>query len=88
MNEGYAIFINALVEGYVPLVRNGNGRPCVFSNEREAQREIVDHLMTRLQEFLDGERDFEDAMTVEEFVVKVQLQPDGSMIDEYGTRFS
>jgi hypothetical protein len=29
----------------------------------EAQKEIVDYVMTRLQQFLDGERDFDDAMT-------------------------
>jgi hypothetical protein len=66
MKEGYAIFINALAEGCVPLVRDGNSRPFVFSSER----------------------DFEDAVTIEEFVVKVQVHPDGSIEDECGTRFS
>jgi hypothetical protein len=87
LNTGYAIFINALAEGCVPLVREGNNRPAIFPSEREAHREIVDNLITRLQEFLDGERDFEDAVTVEEFVVKVQVHPDGSIEDEWGSRF-
>lgn len=88
MAEGYAIFINALAEGCVPLVRDGDGRPSIFPSEREAQREIVDNLITRLQEFLAGERDFEDATTVEEFVVKVQILSDGSIEDECGNRFA
>lgn len=75
----YCIFIETVCEGPVPAVRDGNGKPCVFSTEIEAQREIADNLITRLQEFIDGERDFEDAMTVEEFVVSVDLQPDGSV---------
>jgi hypothetical protein len=44
--------------------------------------------MTRLQEFLDGERDFDDAITVEEYVVPVTLLADGSVVDEDGRRFS
>jgi hypothetical protein len=43
--------------------------------------------MTRLQQFLDGEREYEDAITVEEYVVAVEVQPDGSLIDEHGRHF-
>jgi len=32
----------------------------------DAERDIADNVMTRLQEFLDGERGFEDAIRVEE----------------------
>jgi hypothetical protein len=84
MNTGYAIFIDALAEGHVPLVRGEGNKPIIFPTERDAQIEIVDNLQTRLQEFLDGERDFEDAVEVEEYVVKVQVLPDGSIKDEFG----
>ena len=60
---------------------------CVFATEREAQLEIADFMMTRLQEFMDGERDFEDALETEEYIVAVMVQPDGSIIDEDGRRF-
>jgi hypothetical protein len=60
----------------------------VFATESEAQREIVDNQMIRLQQFLDGEREYEDAIEVEEYVVAVTAQPDGSMIDEVGRTFS
>lgn len=85
MKIQYAILINTLAEGCVPSVREGDA-PAVFATEREAQCEIADNLLARLQEFLDGEREFEDAMTVEEFIVKVRLLPDGSLTDEFGKR--
>ena len=44
-------------------------------------------MMTRLQEFIEGERDFEDAITVEEYVVAVDVLPDGTIMDTDGNRF-
>lgn len=84
---GFCIYITTVCEGPVPSVRDGNGKPCVFKTEVEAQREIADNAMTRLQEFIDGQRDFEDAMTVEEYVVSVDVHPDGSIVDAEGNRF-
>lgn len=83
----FCIFITTVCEGSVPSVRDGDGKPCVFKTEIEAQREIADFVMTRLQEFIDGHRDFEDAMTVEEYVVPVDVHPDGSIVDVDGNRF-
>jgi hypothetical protein len=85
--EGYAIFVHALAEGVVPLVRDENSHPVVFSTEREAQLEIADNLITRLREFIDGNREFEDALSLEEFVMRVDRQPDGSLFDESGARY-
>ena len=84
---GFCIYITTVCEGSVPSVRDGKGLPCVFKAEVEAQREIADFVMTRLQEFIDGHRDFEDAMTVEEYVVPVDVYPDGSIVDEAGNHF-
>lgn len=94
--RGYCIFINTFFQGPVPTVTEINpadswGAPeriCVFSTEMEAQREIVDAMMIRLQQFLDGERDFEDAITVEEYVVEVDVCPDGTIIDADGNEFA
>ena len=85
--ECYAIFVHSLAEGVVPLVRDEKSHPVVFSTEREAQLEIVDNLMTRLREFIDGNREFEDALSLEEFVMRVDRQPDGSLFDESGVRY-
>lgn len=83
----FCIYITTVCEGPVPSVRDGVGKPCVFKTEVEAQREIADNAMTRLKEFIDGEREFEDAMTVEEYVVPVDVNPDGSIVDADGNCF-
>ena len=43
--------------------------------------------MIRLRQFLDGEREFEDAIEVEEYIVPVTLHPDGKIVDEHGRYF-
>ena len=90
----YSIFIDTFFQGPVPSVSEGKGDdpcdslvPCVFPTEREAQLEIVDDMMRRLQEFIDGERDFDDAITVQEYVVEVEVLPDGKIMDADGNRF-
>lgn len=70
----------------MPLVCDENGYE-VFETEMEAQREIVDYQMTRLQQFLDGEREYEDAIETEEYVVAVTIQSNGEIVDEYGRCF-
>ena len=87
VREGFCIYINTLCQGPVPSVSDENGY-CVFASEREAQKEIVDHQMIRLQQFLDGEREFDDAMEVEEYVVPVVVHSDGTITDETGNCFS
>ncbi len=82
--RGFCIFINTLFQGRTLAVTEDEDRPWVFTTENEAQREIVDNMMTRLQQFLDGDRDFEDAITVEEYVVPVTVISDGSVVDEDG----
>ncbi len=68
------------------MVSDENGY-VVFETELEAQREIVDSLQIHLQQFLDGEREYEDAITVEEYVVPVTVHPDGTITDEDGRCF-
>lgn len=82
LRDGYCIYIDTLCQGPVPIVSDGNDKYVVFETELEAQKEIVDNQMTRLQQFLDGERDYEDAITVEEYVVPVTVYPDGKIVDE------
>lgn len=53
----------------------------------EAQREIVEYTIERLQQFIAGERDYDDAITVEEYVQEVDVLSDGSIIDESGRWF-
>ena len=87
LRSGFCIYINTFCQGPVPVVSDGDDKYVVFETELEAQKEIVDNQMTRLQQFLDGERDYEDAMTAEEYVVPVTVHPDGTIVDEAGNCF-
>lgn len=86
INSGFCIYIDTFFQGSVPSVSDGE-RYVVFDTEIEAQKEIADNMMTRLRQFIDGERDFEDAIVVEEYVVPVTVHPDGVITDEAGNRF-
>ena len=83
--EGFCIFIDTFFQGAVPSVREGDDdHVVVFTTRHEAELEIVDFLKTRLQEFIDGQRDFSDAITVEEYVVPVEVLPDGTIVGSDG----
>ena len=84
---GFCIYIDTLCQGPVPVVSDGEGKYVVFKTELEAQREIVDHTMIHLRQFLEGERDFDDAITIEEYIVPVTVHPDGVITDEDGNCF-
>jgi len=86
LRTGFCIYIDTFCQGPVPTVSDEKGY-IIFETELEAQREIVDHQITRLQEFLYGERDFEDAIALEEYVVPVCVHPDGVITDEAGNSF-
>ncbi len=58
--------------------------PVVFPTELEAQREIADTQLTLIKQFLNGERDFHDAITTDEFVLPVDVWSDGSISTEDG----
>ena len=86
LRDGFCIYMDTLCQGPVPAVSDENGY-IVFATELEAQREIVDNQMTRLRQFLEGEREYEDAISVDEFVVPVTVQPDGKLVDADGNCF-
>ncbi len=52
----------------------------LFLTEREAQMEMADRMMTKLEEFIDGERDFEDAVALDEHVLEVVRRDDGKIL--------
>ena len=71
----------------MPVVSDGEGKYIVFETELEAQKEIAEHTIICLKQFMEGERDFDDAITVEEYVVPVTVHPDGKFTDEDGNCF-
>lgn len=85
LRTGFCIYVDTFFQGPVPVVSDARGY-IVFESELEAQREIVEHQIMRLQ-FLDDERDFDDAITVEEYTVPVSVHPDGMIVDEDGRCF-
>lgn len=83
----YCIYVNTVLEGPRPVERDGQGYPCVYPNLLAAQRAITEYAIERLRQFLAGEREFDDAMTVEEYVIEVDVLPDGAVCDESGRCF-
>lgn len=84
----FAIFTQTLFQGTVPAWYDAeSGLPVVYATEVEAQREIAEFMITALQQFLAGERDFEDATVTEDFVRTVNVNPDGTISVEDGRRF-
>ncbi|HEY8994696.1 MAG TPA: hypothetical protein VIM71_08550 [Lacunisphaera sp.] len=75
---GYAIFCPTVFQGTMPACYE-DVYLVVFATEREAQREIANHQMIRIQQFLDDERDFNEAITTDEFVLPVDVRSDGSI---------
>jgi len=87
--NGFCIYIDTLFQGPVPVpvVSDGDDKFVVFEVELDAQKEIADYAMIRIQQFLDGERDFDDAMACEEYAVPVTVHADGTITDEDGNCF-
>lgn len=88
MNQpAYCIFLDTVCEGRIPAWHDEKGMPVVYPTLGAAQREIADDVMEKLRQFLEGQRDFEDAMTVEDYILPVDVLPDGSVLDEDGNYF-
>jgi hypothetical protein len=83
----FCVFIDTVCEGRIPAWHDEKGSPVVYATLEAAQREIADDVMEKLRQFLEGEREFEDAMTVEDYILPVDVLPDGSILDEDGNCF-
>lgn len=86
--SGYCIYIDTICDGSRPIELDEHGYPIVYSTLLEAQRVIAEDVRERLQQFLEGTRDFDDAMTVEEYIAEVDINSDGSITDEAGNIFA
>ena len=63
------------------------GFPIIYATEREAQIEIAEMLIEQLKQFVAGEREFDDALTTGDFILPVEVWPDGTIETEKGLRF-
>lgn len=87
IRSAYAIFTQTICEGLVPAWYGQGDLPVVYATERKAQLEIVDSLMENLRQFRDGEREFDDAISVDDFILPVDVWSDGSITIEAGSTF-
>lgn len=85
--SAYAIFTQTICEGLVPAWYDENNLPVIYDTEAEAQLEIVDTLMEQLRQFQNGEREFDDAIAIDDFILPVDVWPDGSISTEDGCTF-
>ena len=86
-HSAYAIFTQTICEGLVPTWHDGSNLPVTYPTELEAQREIAGDLMEQLRQFLDGSREFDDAISNEDFILPVKVWSDGSISTEDGRTF-
>ena len=85
--HAFAIFQETICDGVVPTWRDGSGFPITYATEREAQVEIAEMLISQLDQFIAGEREFDDALTTGDFILPVEVWPDGTIQTESGLRF-
>lgn len=84
----FAIFTETFCDGLTPAWHDERGLPVIYATEREAQIEIAEMLVEHLKQFIAGERDFDDALTTDDFILPVEVWPDGTIQIEDGRRFS
>lgn len=75
--QAYALFIDSLCEGPTPVEFDGEGKPVLYPTLAAAQRVIAEDVRDRINEYLAGEREFDDAMNPEEYPCLVEVLPDG-----------
>jgi len=85
--SAFAIFEETICDGIVPTWRDENGLPVTYVTEREAQIEISDMLIEHLRQFVAGERGFAGACTTGDFILPVEVWPDGTIQTDDGHRF-
>jgi hypothetical protein len=83
----YCIFMNTVCEGKIPAWRNETGGFLLYPTEGEAQLEIADYTVIRIRQFQQGERDFEDAIAIEDYIEPVSFRGDGTFCDFEGNSY-
>lgn len=87
IRHGFCIYVCTAV-GQTPVWWDKEKRPVVYETELAAQREIAEGVINRLEQFMRGECDFEDAISNDEYIVPVSVFADGSITDEDGNYFT
>ncbi len=83
----FAIFETTFFGGLTPTWREECGFPVTYATEREAQMEIAEMLILQLEQFIAGQREFDDARSTGDFILPVKVWPDRSIETGRGRRF-
>ena len=83
----FAIFQETICDGLVPTWRDENGFPVTYATEREAQIEVAELLIAQLEQFVAGEREFDDALVSGDIILPVTVCPSGTIQLKSGRRF-
>ena len=79
----YTIVAESVVDGLQPTVMVSDGdspfENLFFPTERDAQMEVADRMIAKLEEFIDGERDFDDAVALDESILELVRRGDGKI---------
>lgn len=79
----YTIVAESVVDGLQPTVMVSDGdspfENLFFPTERDAQLEVADRMIAKLEEFIDGERDFDDAVALDESILELVRRGDGKI---------
>ncbi|MES2694202.1 MAG: hypothetical protein V4773_12075 [Verrucomicrobiota bacterium] len=83
----FAIFTETVCEGLIPAWHDEKGVPIAYPTEREAEIEIAEMLIEHLEQFIAGERDFDDASISSDFILPVTVLPNGTLCTADGRLF-
>ena len=73
--RAFVIIDSTAIPHPFPAFVDEAGLPVYFDTEKDAQNEIAYWMIDKLNEFIQGERDFHDATTCGDFVLAVDLSP-------------
>jgi hypothetical protein len=74
----YTIFINTMCDGTTPIIHDGHSRVIVFSDRKEAAKELADSMIIQYQQVLEGERDI-DEVSNDEWVDEIEVDGFGRL---------
>lgn len=83
-NTRFCIFVTTLCDGPGPVEFDADNKPITYSDRESAERVIAADAIERWHQYLSGEREFDDAATIEEYVNEVLLTETGAVVSIEG----
>ncbi len=83
----FALFIDTVFQGPMPSWYDEDGYPVTYCSKRKAQEEIADTQMEYWRQFMARERPFEDAVSIDDYIVSVRRLADRTIQTKDGRIF-